>query len=130
MGQSSLAKKKCHTSQRPASQVTLFDAILMGVRINSLGRQTMDASLPGLAERVPPAALLGYLNFSDGRPDPKFQRALNEAYAVLLDARQPEPWTILGGWLDDQAAALSAGGSSAFRDVTQARGVIALAFGP
>lgn len=90
----------------------------------------MDASLPGLAERVSPAALLGYLNFSDGRPDPKFQRALNEAYAAVLDARLAEPWTVLCRWLDGQAAALSDGGSSAFRDVTQARGAIALAFGP
>ena len=29
----------------------------------------MDVTTSGLAERVSPAALLGYLNFSDGRPD-------------------------------------------------------------
>lgn len=90
----------------------------------------MDASLPGLAERVPPPALLGYLNFSDGRPDPKFQRALDDAFAFLLSRRVPRPWEALGRWLDARAVELQAAGSAAFRDVTQARAVIGLAFGP
>lgn len=90
----------------------------------------MDASLPGLAERVPPAALLGYLNFSDGRPDPKFQRALDEAFAVLLSRREDRPWDALGRWLSTQAEALHAADSPAFREVTQARAVADLAFGP
>jgi hypothetical protein len=90
----------------------------------------MDASLPGLAERVPPPALLGYLNYSDGRPDPKFQRALDEAFAVLLARQGERPWDVLGRWLRDQADALNAAGSPAFRDVTQAQAVADLAFGP
>src|SRR4051812_3779341 len=90
----------------------------------------MDASLPGLAERVPPPALLGYLNFSDGRPDPKFQRALDEAVAFLLARPVERPWEALGQWLRDQADALHAAGSPAFRDVTQAQAVAQLAFGP
>ena len=56
----------------------------------------MDDSFPGLAERVSPAALLGYLNFSDGRPDTKFQRALNDAWAVVLDRGTPRAWEVLG----------------------------------
>src|SRR5215203_2853915 len=90
----------------------------------------MDASLPGLAERVPPPALLGYLNFSDGRPDPKFQRALDEAFAFLLSRREDRPWEVLGRWLSAQADALHAANSPAFRDVTQAKAVADLAFGP
>lgn len=90
----------------------------------------MDASYPGLAERVPPAALLGYLNFSDGRPDPKFQRALNDAYGFLLERKIEQPWTVLGAWIEAQAESLHASGSSAFRDVTQARAAATLAFGP
>jgi hypothetical protein len=88
----------------------------------------MDEPLSGLADRVPPTALLGYLNFSDGRPDPKFQRAINEAYANLLNWGIAAPWTVLGGWLDAQAAKLAESGSSAFRDVTQARCVVSIAF--
>jgi len=88
----------------------------------------MNANLPELAARVSPASLLGYLNFSDGRPDTQFQRAFNEAYAVLLDSGIATPWLALGEWLDGRAVELSEGGSSAFRDVTQARGVIRYAF--
>ena len=90
----------------------------------------MDASLPGLAERVPPQALLGYLNFSDGRPDPKFQRALDEAFAALLARKDVRPWAALGLWLAAQADVLHAADSPAFRDVTQAKAVAGLAFGP
>lgn len=90
----------------------------------------MDASLPGLAERVPPPALLGYLNYSDGRADPKFQRALDEAFAFLLARHEERPWEVIGRWLRDQADALRAAGSPAFRDVTQAQAVADLAFGP
>src|SRR5438105_3324734 len=90
----------------------------------------MNASFAGLAERVSPAALLGYLNFSDGRPDPKFERAVDEAFAAAAQAGRAEPWVALGRWLDEQAELLSGGGSSAFRDITQARAAIQLAFGP
>jgi hypothetical protein len=88
----------------------------------------MDASLPDLAERVPPQALLGYLNFSDGRPDPKFLRAIDDCFGIVLAASSPEPWVAIGQWLDAQACRLRDGGSSAFRDVTQARAVARLAF--
>ena len=84
----------------------------------------MNANLPELGARVPPQSLLGYLNFSDGRPDAKFQRAFNQAYAVLLDSGIPTPWLTLGEWLDRCAVELSETGSSAFLDVSQARAVI------
>jgi hypothetical protein len=90
----------------------------------------MHDSLPGLAERVPPAALLGYLNFSDGRPDPKYQRALDDAFAFLLARHIEKPWESLGRWIATQADALCATGSPAFRDVTQVKAVAELAFGP
>jgi len=90
----------------------------------------MDASLPGLAERVPPPALLGYLNFSDGRPDPKFQRAFDEAFGFLVARQVERPWEALGRWLGDQADALHAADSPAFRDVGQCRAVADLALGP
>ena len=43
----------------------------------------MDERYGGLDEAVSAAKLLGYLNFSDGRPDPRWQKLLNDAYAYL-----------------------------------------------
>src|SRR5205807_1695096 len=45
---------------------------------------------PGLAQ-----ALLGYLNFSDGRPDPRWQKQLNDAFAHLNDFVGHRPVAIL-----------------------------------
>ena len=39
----------------------------------------MDGIYHELARKIDPAKLLGYLNFSDGRPDPKFQKGLADA---------------------------------------------------
>jgi ABC-type phosphate transport system permease subunit len=44
----------------------------------------MDSSTVEMGARVSPASLLGYLNFSDGRPDPKFQANAAAAGAILL----------------------------------------------
>jgi hypothetical protein len=90
----------------------------------------MDARFTGLADRASPAALLGYLNFSDGRPDPKFLRAMDEAFAALVERGIARPWEAIDAWLLQQADALRESGSSAFREVDQAKGAIALAFGP
>jgi hypothetical protein len=90
----------------------------------------MDASLPGLAERVPPTAVLGYLNFSDGRPDPRFQKALDSAFAYLHTRGAAEPWAVLGAWLREQADELHSSSAAAFRDVTQVKAVVGIVFGP
>ena len=74
----------------------------------------------------PAAALLGYLNFSDGRPDPRFQAALDEAFAAAAD--RPAPWTAVRDRLKAAAGDLR-GGSAAFRDTTQAEFVLDAAFG-
>jgi hypothetical protein len=39
-----------------------------------------EANLEGVASL---SAILGYLNFSEGRPDCRFQKQLNDAYALL-----------------------------------------------
>jgi hypothetical protein len=70
--------------------------------------------------------LLGYLNFSDGRPDPRWQRQLNEAWAFLAGRGFAEPWQALHEWLTASLAMLQAGGGAAFRDVRQAEIVLAL----
>jgi hypothetical protein len=71
--------------------------------------------------------LLGYLNFSDGRPDPRWQKQLNEAYLQLTRHGAARPWEALLARLRAHLAHLHANGSAAFRDVTQAEEVLALA---
>lgn len=84
----------------------------------------MDAICLELSRAVDPAKLLGYLNYSDGRPDPKFQKAWADAFAVLYRAGDAAPWRTMSGWLGRSLAELEASGSAAFRDTTQARGVL------
>lgn len=38
----------------------------------------MDGINHELSRKTEPAKLLGYLNYSDGRPDPRFQKGLAE----------------------------------------------------
>jgi hypothetical protein len=82
-----------------------------------------------LAERVPPANLLGYLNFSDGKSDAKFLRALNEAFGHLARRGDAAPWKTLRAWLFRQCDLLQQGGNPAFADTAQARAALRLAFG-
>jgi hypothetical protein len=84
----------------------------------------MDGIYHDLSRRTDPGKLLGYLNFSDGRPDPKFQKGLAEAFAALLAADNPAPHAVVPAWLLHAADGLAASGSAAFRDLTQGRGVI------
>lgn len=87
----------------------------------------MDGIYPELARRTDPGKLLGYLNFSDGRPDPRFQKGLADGYAFLLEHNDAAPWLTLLDWLGKQLADLSASGAAAFRDTTQASGVLTAA---
>ena len=85
----------------------------------------MDDSLPGLAKRAPRAALLGYLNFSDGRPDPSSSGPWTTPSPLL--ARGGERPVGRLGWLARRPAdALHAAGAAAFRDVAQAQAVLDL----
>jgi hypothetical protein len=79
-------------------------------------------------DQLPSASgLLGYLNFSDGRPDPRWQKQLNDAYAALAAGGEARPWQALLDGLRAALRRLHAGGSAAFRDVSQAEAVLALA---
>jgi hypothetical protein len=77
----------------------------------------------------PAQALLGYLNFSEGRADPRFQKQLNDAYALLAEAGTPQPWEALRETLLSELERLRQAGSAAFQDVTQAEAVLRLALG-
>jgi len=72
----------------------------------------------------PAAGLLGYLNFSDGRPDPRWQRGLNEAFAYFARREEPQPSRALIEWLTALLAKLQSEGTAGFRDVGQGRGVL------
>ena len=89
----------------------------------------MERSSDELASQVPPNSLLGYLNFSDGRPDPKFQRGINQVFRYFLARGETKPWESLRQWLIGQAGLLEQSGSAAFKDLSQAREVIDLAIG-
>lgn len=70
---------------------------------------------PALAQ-----AIVGYLNFSDGRPEPRWQRQINDAFAQLARGGDRHPWQTLLVRLRERLVELRAGTSSAFRDVEQA----------
>ncbi len=71
--------------------------------------------------------LLGYLNFSEGRPDPRFQKALEDAYASLEAQGLDRPWEALYDWLRAELARLK-GDGGAFRDAAQVEAVASLTF--
>jgi hypothetical protein len=87
----------------------------------------VDEHYAELERTVSVSGLLGYLNFSDGRPDPRWQKQLNDAYACLAPRGEPRPWLALLDGLRVGLEKLRTGGSSAFRDVRQAEAALRLA---
>lgn len=87
----------------------------------------MSAVYAELDQRIAVASVLGYLNFSDGKPDPGWQRNINEAWGFLANQGFERPWEDLFYWLRSGLEALSLSGQAAFRDVTQAHQVLNLA---
>ena len=88
----------------------------------------MDGIFHELSRKIDPAKLLGYLNFSDGRSDPKFQKGLADAAAFLLAAGEVAPWDGISRWLGQALAELESSGSPAFRDARQAHAAFDAAF--
>jgi hypothetical protein len=86
----------------------------------------MDARFTELTRRFDGSKLVGYLNFSDGRPDPRFRRLLADVFAGLDDDERP--WETVAGWLEARTEELKAGGSSAYQNPSQALAVIPSAF--
>jgi hypothetical protein len=84
------------------------------------------SSLDALAG--PLQGILGYLNFSEGRPDPRVQRQWNEAYAALAQHGEAKPWVSLAEALRIRLKTLHDEQAAAFRDVDQARSVLELLF--
>jgi len=68
--------------------------------------------------------MLGYLNFSQGKPDARFQGNISEFYRA---ATANEPWNELARQLRETLAAVR-GTEAAFRDASQAEAVLAIVF--
>jgi hypothetical protein len=69
--------------------------------------------------------LLGYLNFSTGRPDPRIRAQFFSLWQPAADAQSP--LATIYQQLDQALTALHGAGQSAFQDVQQARSVLDLA---
>src|SRR5437870_9141056 len=88
----------------------------------------VDDSLATLDAAVPLQALLGYLNLSTGKPDPRFQKQLSDAYGFFAQRGERNPHEAIRRALQARLTELGASGSSAFRDARQAETVLALVF--
>jgi hypothetical protein len=88
----------------------------------------MDATHAALNRAASASRLLGWINFSDGRPDPKWQRQLDDAYDAVMGEGVKQPWEALRAWLLAELDGLERSGNAAFRDCSQARAVIQLVF--
>ena len=90
---------------------------------------TNEATRSGLPEGFPAQGLLGYLNFSEGRPDPRFQQQLSDAFAHFAGQGVARPWDALQQALLAELQRLRQAGSAAFQDSSQAEAVLRLALG-
>ena len=59
----------------------------------------MDGIYAELGRRFDAGKLLGYLNFSDGRPDLRFRKLLADVFAHRIDAGDTTPWQTTADWL-------------------------------
>lgn len=80
-----------------------------------------------LTRRFDPSKPLGYLNFSDGKPDTRFRKFLADVHGYLLDQQTADPWPFVATWLTESVQELQASGSGAFRDISQAQQVVRVA---
>src|SRR5581483_11327939 len=84
--------------------------------------------LSALEQAVPLQTLLGYVNFSEGRADPRFQKQLNAAFAFLAQNGSDKPWHDLHLVLAAALEKFHNSGTAAFREVEQADGALRLVF--
>ena len=86
----------------------------------------MEDLFGALDKEIDAAKILGYLNLSDGRADPRWQKQLSDAYAFLAENGDKQPWISLLDWLEQRLDALKASGSAAFKNDKQARKILEL----
>ena len=108
---------------RPASTAAMLP--LRRKRTRKKGTR-VEERLAKREQAVPLSSLLGWLNFSDGRPDSRWQKQVNDAYAFFAEQGEPTPWQALSNALTVGLRELHAS-APAFRDVRQAETALALA---
>src|SRR6516162_3361691 len=96
--------------------------------VAALGGSVVDQNDAGLETALSLSGMLGYLNFSGGKPEPRFQKQISDAYAFLASRGVQEPWVVLFQRLTRKLETLHDEQASAFRDIGQARAVLHLAF--
>src|SRR5262245_48554394 len=72
--------------------------------------------------------ILGYLNFSAGKPDARFQKQFDEAWAAFATRKGDAPWQALRDALRAELRDLHTANVSPFQDVAQAEAVLGLIF--
>src|SRR5262249_47370749 len=92
------------------------------------GGAPVDELRTGLDSVTSLQGLLGYLNFSEGRSDPRFQKQLGDDVGFLARQGLATPWTALPEVLKQKLDELRAGGAAAFKNTAQAEAVVALGF--
>src|SRR4051794_30167878 len=93
-----------------------------------MAETNMSQDFAGIDQAVPLSALLGYLNFSEGKPDPRFQKQFHDAFVYVQDHGSAAAWKDLPALLLARLPTLQQSGSAAFSDITQADAVLRLAF--
>jgi hypothetical protein len=122
------AKDEASARANGVADVLSFSYQTKRARTREEGRAAVNERYKGLENLVSLQGLLGYLNFASGKTDARFEKQLNDAYGFLADKGAEEPWTALHELLRAELDTLKASGSSAFRDVKQARAVLELVF--
>src|SRR5262245_17337775 len=72
--------------------------------------------------------MLGYLNLAGGKPDPRFQKQVSDAYEYLARHGVELPWDVLHQVLREKLLSLNRGGAGGFGNIEQAEAVLALVF--
>ena len=84
----------------------------------------MELQLHDIIQQMDLPKVVGYLNFSNGRPDLRFQRSWNEAQHAIDALNQNAPWQLLCNTIQQEMKSLAEQGGSAFQDLSQARTVL------
>lgn len=88
----------------------------------------MEHAHPDLEKTVSLQATLGYLDFSEGKPDPRFERSISDAYRVLWQAGVDTPWRVLHEQLRAKLDRLKAEKTGGFSASVQAGAVLEIVF--
>jgi hypothetical protein len=88
----------------------------------------VDEKFAGIETVVSWPGVVGYINFSRGKPDARFRKQLNEAFDWLQKRGVKEPWLTLKEVLRNRLEGLRGSRTPGFEDVSQAEAVLVLTY--